>query len=94
VAGLVLDDESKKKLATSWASKGLFDQALKVAEGIEDEWRRAEALSAIAKEMAKAGMFDQALKVAEGIENAWWRAEALIAIARRDGKGQGCLTKP
>jgi hypothetical protein len=40
VADLVLDDESKRKLAASWASKGLFDQALKVAEGIEDAgWR-------------------------------------------------------
>jgi hypothetical protein len=35
VAGLVLDDESKRRLAASWASKELFDQALKVAEGIE-----------------------------------------------------------
>jgi hypothetical protein len=53
----------------------MFDQALKVAEGIEYEWKRAWALREIAKEMAKAGMeerakevFDQALKVAEGIE--------------------------
>jgi hypothetical protein len=44
VAGLVLDDESKRKLATSWASKELFDQALKVAEGIERAWERAQAL--------------------------------------------------
>jgi hypothetical protein len=40
----------------------MFDQALKVAEGIEDEWWRVKALREIAKEMAKAGMFDQALK--------------------------------
>jgi hypothetical protein len=33
----------------------MFDQALKVAEGIEDAWWRAEALMAIAMEMAKAG---------------------------------------
>jgi hypothetical protein len=49
VAGLVLDDESKRKLATSWASKGLFDQALKVAEGIEEAWWRAWALRDIAE---------------------------------------------
>jgi hypothetical protein len=54
---------------------------LKVAEGIEDAWRRAEALKEIAEEMAKAGMFDQALKVAEGIEDVLWRAEALKEIA-------------
>jgi tetratricopeptide (TPR) repeat protein len=88
VAGLVLDDKSKEELATGWASKRLFDQALKVAEGIERAGRRSGALSEIAGEMAKAGMedwakeiFDRALKVAEGIEKAWERAEALIAIA-------------
>jgi tetratricopeptide (TPR) repeat protein len=88
IAGLVLDDESKRKLATSLASKELFDQALKVAEGIEEAWERSEALRAIAGGMAKAGMtdwakevFDQALKVAEGIEEALWRAEALREIA-------------
>jgi hypothetical protein len=59
------------------AKAGMFDQALKVAEGIEEAWRRAGALRAIAGGMAKAGMedlakevFDQALKVAEGIEEA------------------------
>jgi hypothetical protein len=56
------------------AKAGMFDQALKVAEGIEWAWERAEALRAIAGEMAKAGMFDQALKVAEGIEKANERA--------------------
>jgi tetratricopeptide (TPR) repeat protein len=81
VAGLVLDDESKRKLATGWASKRLFDQALKLAEGIERAGWRAEALREIAGEMAKAGMFDQALKVAEGIEDADERAEALREIA-------------
>jgi hypothetical protein len=81
VAGLVLDDESKGELAASLASKELFDQALKVAEGIEEAWQRAEALRAIAGEIAKAGMFDRALKVAEGIEVAEWRAWALRAIA-------------
>jgi predicted nucleic acid-binding OB-fold protein len=86
VAGLVLDDESKRKLAASWASKEVFDQALKVAEGIEEEWKRAEALGEIAVEMAKAGMFDQALKVAEGIEDEWRRAEALREIAKEMAK--------
>jgi len=81
VAGLVLDDVSKRKLAASLASKELFDQALKVAEGIEEAGWRAEALGEIAGEMAKAGMFDQALKVAEGIEGARERARALRVIA-------------
>jgi tetratricopeptide (TPR) repeat protein len=88
VAGLVLGDVSKRELAASLALKELFDQALKVAEGIEEAWQRAGALSAIAEGMAKAGMedwakevFDQALKVAEGIEEAGWRAGALREIA-------------
>jgi tetratricopeptide (TPR) repeat protein len=63
-----------------WA-KEVFDQALKVAEEIEDAWWRAVALAAIAEEMAKAGMLDQALKVAEGIEDAWEQAWALREIA-------------
>jgi hypothetical protein len=72
---------------TDWA-KEVFEQALKVAEGIEEARERAETLAAIAGGMAEAGMedwakevFDQALKVAEGIEEAWLRAETLSAIA-------------
>jgi hypothetical protein len=81
VAGLVLGNVSKRELAASLALKELFDQALKVAEGIEEAWERAEALRAIAEGMAKAGMLDQALKVAEGIEKADERARALGEIA-------------
>jgi tetratricopeptide (TPR) repeat protein len=81
VAGLVLGDVSKRELAASWASKELFDRALKVAEGIENAWERARALREIAEGMWKAGMFDRALKVAEGIEDARERAWALREIA-------------
>jgi type IV secretory pathway TrbL component len=70
-----------RAIAEGMAKAGMFDQALKVAEGIEEAWKRAWALRAIAEEMAKAGMadwakevFDRALKVAEGIEEAWKRA--------------------
>jgi putative ubiquitin-RnfH superfamily antitoxin RatB of RatAB toxin-antitoxin module len=80
VAGLVLDDKSKEELATGWASKRLFDQALKVAEGIEDAEKRARALSAIAVETAKVGMFEQALKVAEEIKEVDNRVEVLVVI--------------
>jgi hypothetical protein len=67
VAGLVLGDVSKRELAASLASKELFDQALKVAERIEEAEKRAWALREIAGEMAKAGMFDQALKWRKGL---------------------------
>jgi hypothetical protein len=40
-----------------WA-KEVFDQALKVAEGIEKADERAWALREIAEEMAKAGMVE------------------------------------
>jgi tetratricopeptide (TPR) repeat protein len=70
------------------AKAGMFDQALKVVEEVEEE-RRVEALVAIAVEMAEAGMveqakevFDQALKVAGRIENAFRQAEVLGAIAK------------
>jgi tetratricopeptide (TPR) repeat protein len=89
VAGLVLDDEFKRELATSWASKGLFDQALKVTEGIKQVEERARSLAEIAGEMAKARkmerakeVFEQALKVVEGIENASEQSEALKEIAK------------
>jgi hypothetical protein len=64
----------------------MFDQALKVAEGIEKAEKQAWALGEIAGGMAKAGVQDEALwrdalKVAEGIEKADERARALIAIA-------------
>jgi tetratricopeptide (TPR) repeat protein len=81
LAGIVLDDESKKKLTLSWTSKELFDQALKVAERIDRGYDRAEVLEAIAEGMTKAGMFDQALKVAERIDRGYDRAEVLEAIA-------------
>jgi hypothetical protein len=91
VAGLVLDDESKGELAASLASKELFNQALKVAEGIEKAWEQAKALRGIVEEMTKAGVQDEALwrdalKVAEGIEEAWERAKALAAIAEEMAK--------
>jgi len=80
-AGLMLDDAHKGKVAAGWASRGLFDRALNVAEGIQEAGKRAEALGAIAEAMASAGMWEQALQTAKAIEGAEERAEALRAIA-------------
>jgi tetratricopeptide (TPR) repeat protein len=87
-AGLMLDDARKGKVAAGWASRGLFEQALNVAEGIQEAGERAEALMAIAEAMARTGMtqqaqeaFHQALRTAEAIKGAWERAWALGAIA-------------
>jgi tetratricopeptide (TPR) repeat protein len=88
VAELVLNDEHKMKLAARWASKGLFDKSLKVAEGIEWTVKRAEALLVITKEMARAGFVEQAeeifkrvLNMVKGIEDIWERLELLEVIA-------------
>jgi hypothetical protein len=83
-AGLMLDDAHKGKVAAGWASRGLFDRALNVAEGIREAGE--EALGAIAEAMARAGMISrprkhQALRTAEAIEGALERAWALGAIA-------------
>jgi tetratricopeptide (TPR) repeat protein len=87
-AGLMLDDAHKGEVAAGWASRGLFDRALNVAEGIQEARERAEALGAIAEAMARTGMiqqaqeaFHQALRTAEAIERARGRAWALMAIA-------------
>jgi tetratricopeptide (TPR) repeat protein len=87
-AGLMLDDAHKGKVAAGWASRGLFEQALNVAEGIQEAGERAEALGAIAEAMARAGMtqqaqeaFHQALQMAEAIQRPLEQAWALRAIA-------------
>jgi tetratricopeptide (TPR) repeat protein len=76
-AGLMLDDAHKGEVAAGWASRGLFEQALNVAEGIQEAFHqalqmaeaiqkpleRAWALRAIAEAMARAGMIQQVQKV-------------------------------
>jgi hypothetical protein len=44
--------EALGEIAVEMAKAGMFDQALKVAEGIEEEGKRAWALREIAVEMA------------------------------------------
>jgi hypothetical protein len=75
-----------------WA-KEIFDQALKVAEEIEDARGSGRGIGEIAGEMAKAGMvermeevFDQALKAAEGIETTWWRSK--VKDKGKEGLGE------
>ncbi|MFA0742630.1 MAG: hypothetical protein DFNUSKGM_002757, partial [Candidatus Fervidibacter sacchari] len=86
VSGLVLNDDEKKELATNWASKGFFEQALKVAKGIENAMERAWALGEIVVEIAKIGMFEKAMEIAERIEDTMKRAEALSRIAEEIAK--------
>ncbi|WP_322794763.1 hypothetical protein [Thermoflexus sp.] len=80
-AGLMLDDAHKGKVAAGWASRGLFDRALNVAEGIQEAWKQASAFGAIAEAMARAGMWEQARQTAEATEEPREQAWALWAIA-------------
>jgi hypothetical protein len=79
-------------IAREMAKAGMFDQALKVAEGIEGHgsgqrhWQRLRRDGEGRDERLAEGIFDQALKVAEGIEDAWWRAWALMEIAEEMAK--------
>jgi hypothetical protein len=75
-------------IAVEMAKAGMVDQALKVAEGIEEAEKRARALGEIVKELAKARMFEQALKIAEKIEVDWMRAGALGVIAEEMAKAK------
>jgi hypothetical protein len=64
---------------TDWA-KEVFERALKVAEGIEEAWRRAGALREIAVEMAKAGEVEGAVGIVE--RKMAVRTEGLPSILR------------
>jgi hypothetical protein len=86
--------EMAKAGMTDWA-KEVFDQALKVAEGIEDAWRRAGALREIAEEMAKAGEVEGAVGIVE--RETGVRTEGLPSVlsvlagraSEGDGKSKG-----
>jgi hypothetical protein len=73
-----------------WA-KEVFEQALKVAEGIEEAWWRAWALEAIAEGMAKAGEVEGAVSIVE--REMAVRTEGLPsvlkALAERAKQGDG-----
>ena len=61
-------------------AREISEQALRVAEEIEEIQEQARALVVIVEGMAKVGMFEQALKIAEEVREAGWQVEALKAI--------------
>jgi hypothetical protein len=73
------------------AKAGMFDQALKVAEGIEEAWWRARALSEIAEGMAKAGEVEGAVGIVEREMAVRTRElpSVLRALAERASEGDG-----
>ncbi len=58
------------KLQAEMAEAEKFEEAMRLAKGIEDVRWRSWALSEIAEMMAKAGKFEEAKKVADEIEDA------------------------
>jgi hypothetical protein len=61
----------------------VLGEALDAARGIEDAWRRAEALAKVAERLPA----EEALVIARGIDG-WRRAEALAKVAERLVEGQ------
>jgi tetratricopeptide (TPR) repeat protein len=85
-------------IAEAMARAGMWEQALRTAEAIEEAWERAWALRAIAEAMARTGMtqqalWEQALRTAEAIEELQGRAWALGAIAEAMARAE-CGSKP
>jgi len=68
-------------IAIGYAEAGQYDQALSVAQSIEDTPHQAIVLIKIVNFYAEAGQYDQALSVAQSIEDGWYKTEALDDIA-------------
>jgi len=65
-----------RAVAEGMAKYGFLDQALTVAEEIEDDYEQRWMLWTVAKKMAEEGRFEQALRAAEGIKLAKRESEA------------------
>jgi len=61
---------------------GQVDQALKVAQTIENQFHKAFALGAVVKVLTRAGQVDQALKVAQTITDPDGKAHVQYEVAR------------
>ncbi len=79
---------ARRRHEAGYDSSQLFIRAVKTAEKVPQEWRRAEILVDIAYEMSKAGVkdFDPLLKAVGDIESEEHRFEALRAVRRRMAK--------
>ncbi len=63
-----------------------MEEALEVARGIGDEWKRANALAGLVPRLADLGRVEEALEVARGIGDESYRAQALAALAPKLAK--------
>jgi len=79
--------QALQPIAVTYAKIGQYNQALQVAQLIEDtNSYRASALSAIAKEYVKNGQPEQALQIAQTLTNPPLKATTLTAIAAEYAK--------
>ena len=79
---IVLDKDSALAYsAINDATAGQYNQALKTAQTIKNDYLKARALAAIAIKLAEKGQYDQALEVAETIKDDAIEQMALDAIA-------------
>ena len=75
-------------MAGALARAGLTDEALAVAERIEEPWARARALASVAEALVRAGAIDEAREIGTMIDESSSRSRAKSAIIKAlVGKG-------
>ncbi|MFW5799950.1 MAG: hypothetical protein ACOCV8_03955, partial [Spirochaetota bacterium] len=79
--------------ARETAKRGNIEKALNIAEKIESDYWKSEAMRDIAREIAERGdsekaniVLQKALNIAEKIEDDYWKSEAMRDVARETAK--------
>jgi hypothetical protein len=81
VRGLLVIGEAQREIGR--AGERSLQEAQETAQGIEDTYRRDEALSTVASTLAQVGQFQEAWETAQAIDDGYpdWRARELHAVA-------------
>jgi PPR repeat len=74
--------EALSSIAQSLAQSNKVDDAIKIANAIEDRDNKSEALSSIAQSLAQFNKLDDAIKIANTIERSYDRSRTLSSIAQ------------
>ena len=75
--------DARAVIATGYAAINKFDQAINIAQSIQDPWFQAEALFGIALAYISIGNFDQAINIAQSIQDNWLHAITFATIAAK-----------
>ena len=78
---LIEQDGYRDRVLRAIAQAGRVDEALRLAQLVDDERDRALLLSAIADRPSGAGDLVTVTAVANSIKNVYWRAHAIGAVA-------------